>query len=178
MLQVTSNHKLEAIEHLLRRAAHRHDASILTVTHVGQHLPPGSAQDAFSFCVCQPELYAGLLAADIRIAAFVPCRMAAYSVEGGVVLEAMSPMEFCRLLNRPDLAPLTAPLEALLKSVMQEAAAPVAAEAQAVAGAPRRGLGATEDQMNVRGSIPQRIDCRGTKVEDMAGTGEHDAQGG
>jgi hypothetical protein len=32
--------------------------------------------------------------------------------------------------------------------------------------------------MNVRGSIPQRIDCHGTKLEDLAGTGEHDSKGG
>jgi hypothetical protein len=32
--------------------------------------------------------------------------------------------------------------------------------------------------MKVRGSIPQRIDCRGSKLEDVAGTGEHDSQGG
>jgi hypothetical protein len=40
------------------------------------------------------------------------------------------------------------------------------------------GIGATEDQMNVRGAIPQRIDKKGTKIEDMAGTGEHDGIGG
>jgi hypothetical protein len=40
------------------------------------------------------------------------------------------------------------------------------------------GIGATEDQMNVRGAIPQRIDKKGTKIEDMAGTGEHDGSGG
>ncbi len=32
--------------------------------------------------------------------------------------------------------------------------------------------------MNARGSIPQRIDRKGSKVEDLAGTGEHDAAGG
>ncbi len=40
------------------------------------------------------------------------------------------------------------------------------------------GIGATEEQMSTRGAIPQRIDKRGTKVEDMAGTGEHDSSGG
>ena len=39
-------------------------------------------------------------------------------------------------------------------------------------------IGATEDQMNVRGAVPQRIDKKGTKIEDMAGTGEHDGIGG
>ena len=40
------------------------------------------------------------------------------------------------------------------------------------------GIGATEDQMDARGTIPQRIDRIGTKVEDLAGTGEQDSPGG
>jgi len=41
-----------------------------------------------------------------------------------------------------------------------------------------RAIGATEDQVNSKATIPQRIDRRGTKVEDEAGTGEHDSAGG
>jgi hypothetical protein len=40
------------------------------------------------------------------------------------------------------------------------------------------GIGATEDQMDARATIPQRIDSRGTKVEDLAGTGQQDSPGG
>jgi hypothetical protein len=32
--------------------------------------------------------------------------------------------------------------------------------------------------VNSRAAIPQRVDCHGTKVEEIAGTGQHDAQGG
>jgi hypothetical protein len=32
--------------------------------------------------------------------------------------------------------------------------------------------------MDARATIPQRIDSHGTKVEDLAGTGEHDSPGG
>jgi len=32
--------------------------------------------------------------------------------------------------------------------------------------------------MNTRQMVAQRIDNRGTRVEDLAGTGEHDAPGG
>ncbi len=39
-------------------------------------------------------------------------------------------------------------------------------------------LGATEDEINMSGTVPQRIDKRGSKVEDLAGTGAHDAPGG
>ncbi len=39
-------------------------------------------------------------------------------------------------------------------------------------------IGATEDQIDVRATIPQRIDSHGAKVEDLAGTGEHDSAGG
>jgi hypothetical protein len=40
------------------------------------------------------------------------------------------------------------------------------------------GIGATEDQVDMRGTVPQRIDKIGTKIEDLAGTGEHDGSGG
>ena len=39
-------------------------------------------------------------------------------------------------------------------------------------------IGATEDQVDLKDTVPQRIDRIGTKVEDMAGTGEQDAPGG
>jgi hypothetical protein len=40
------------------------------------------------------------------------------------------------------------------------------------------GIGATEDEVDMRDTVPQRIDKKGTKVEDIAGTGEHDSSGG
>jgi uncharacterized protein (DUF302 family) len=177
MLQVSSKHTIGAVEGALRRAAHRHGASVLTTTHVGQHLPADSG-DALVFGICAGELYGALLAADLRTAAFLPWRIAAYTDEGGVTLAAMSPLDFCRLLNRPDLAPLALPLQDMLMHILQDAAETRAGAAQAAAGESRGALGATEEQMNVRGSIPQRIDCRGSKVEDMAGAGGHDSQGG
>jgi len=39
-------------------------------------------------------------------------------------------------------------------------------------------LGATEDQINLRAMVPQRTDRKGTKIEDLAGTGEYEAPGG
>lgn len=39
-------------------------------------------------------------------------------------------------------------------------------------------IGATEDQVDMRDTVPQRIDRKGTKVEDEAGTGKHDSAGG
>jgi uncharacterized protein (DUF302 family) len=178
MLQVPSPHALAAAEGALRRAAQREGSSVLAVTHVGQHLrESASSEDAFVFSVCAAELYAGLLAADIRMAAFLPCRIAAYNQGGRTVLASASPLDFCRTLGRADLAPLVAPLESLLLRIMEHAAGPQA-EATAAPGAHTGGLGATEEQMNVRGALPQRIDCRGTKVEELGGTGQHDAQGG
>jgi hypothetical protein len=38
--------------------------------------------------------------------------------------------------------------------------------------------GATENQMNMAGTVPQKVDRKGTKIEDTGGTGEHDSQGG
>lgn len=177
MLQVVSDHPLGATEPAVRRAARRNGASVLMVGYVGQHVPAGG-DDAIVFGICSPELYGALLAADIRMSAFLPCRIAAYSQAGRVTLASVSPLEFCRMLNRPDLASLATPIEALLVRIMEDAAAAAAAEESVAAGKHHGGLGATEDQMNVRGSIPQRIDCRGSKLEDVAGTGEHDSPGG
>jgi hypothetical protein len=39
-------------------------------------------------------------------------------------------------------------------------------------------LGATEDQMNARATVPQRTDHAGTKIEDLAGTGSYEVPGG
>ena len=39
-------------------------------------------------------------------------------------------------------------------------------------------IGATEDQVDMRDTVPQRTDRVGTKIEDLAGVGEHDAAGG
>ena len=39
-------------------------------------------------------------------------------------------------------------------------------------------LGATEDQVNLRAMVPQRTDRSGTKIEDLAGTGDYEAPGG
>jgi hypothetical protein len=179
MLQITCDHPLSAIEPALRRAAARRQASFLHAMHVGQHLPePHPGEDACVYVLCAAELYSGLLAADIRLAAFLPWRIAAHTRAGKLTLTAMSPLDACRLLDRLDLAPLAAPLEDLLRSLMEDAAQNAAASARPGTAARQAGLGATEDQMNARGAIPQRIDCRGTKVEDLGGTGEHDAQGG
>jgi hypothetical protein len=38
--------------------------------------------------------------------------------------------------------------------------------------------GATESQMNMAGTVAQKVDKQGTKLEDTGGTGEHDSQGG
>src|SRR5690348_6431112 len=39
-------------------------------------------------------------------------------------------------------------------------------------------VGATENQVNMDATVPQHVDDKGTRVEDIAGTGEHDSLGG
>ncbi|MGE5567654.1 MAG: DUF302 domain-containing protein [Rhodospirillales bacterium] len=177
MLQVTSEHEIGAVETAIRRAARRHGASVLAAVNVGQHLPDDSG-GAVVVGICAGELYGALLAADLRISAFLPCRIAAFVEAGRVTFASVSPLDFCRLVNRPDLTPLAAPLQELLMHIMQDAAQPLAAAEQSPAGAHRDSFGATEEQVSMRASIPQRIDCRGSKVEEIAGTGGHDSQGG
>jgi len=40
------------------------------------------------------------------------------------------------------------------------------------------GIGATEEQVDLRDTVPQRIDNKGSKVEDEAGNGQIDSSGG
>ena len=165
MLQVRSIHRLDQIEIALRLAAERHGGSILAISRV--------SPDADAFTLCLSALYSPLLAADTRFAAFLPVRVAACAHGEASVLETISPREFCRMLHRPDLEPLAVQLEDALRAIMEETARPMAHAASAPAGHL-----ATEDQINMRAAVPQRIDCHGTKVEELAGVGTHDAQGG
>jgi len=172
MLQIHATQRLDQIETGLRMAAVRHGGSVLAVSHVGHLLRPEhglEGADAVVFTLCFSGLYAALLRSDIRFAAFLPSRIAVCAKGGGVFLETISPREYCRLLHRPEVEPLAESLEDTLRLVMEETAHP------------RHGADehrATEDQINMRAALPQRIDCHGTKVEEMAGTGVHDSQGG
>ncbi len=163
MLQLHSTHRLDQIGPALRTAAERHGGSVLATGRVG---------DALGFTLCFSGLYDPLLSAEIRFAAFLPSRVAAWAKGDGVILETVSPREYCRLLHRPELEPLAETLEETLRLVMDEAAHQPHSYP-----APREHP-ATEDQVNMRAALPQRIDCHGTKVEELAGTGAHDAQGG
>ena len=179
MLQIHTTQRLHQIEFGLRKAAERHSGSVLSVSHVGQLLRPEQSPkeaDAIVFTLCFPDLYAPLLSSDIRFAGFLPSRVAVCTEGEGVFLEAISPREYCRLIYRPEVEPLAASLEDTLRLVMEEAAHRLPREAEA----PGRTVDhpATEDQVNMRAALPQRVDCRGTKVEELAGTGVIDSQGG
>ncbi len=181
MLQFKTVHRLDEVENVLRRVLQRRGATVHSVAHVGHVFEERGrqpAEDAYVYTVCQANLYAALMAGDIRFAAFLPWRIAAWTQGGAVALEAMSPRECCHLLNRPDLEQPAARLEALLRDAMEEASRPLPAAAQAGRGAVLSGIGATEGQVSIRGPVPQRIDCHGTKIEEIAGTGQHDSAGG
>jgi uncharacterized protein (DUF302 family) len=176
MIQVLSSQSIDEMESAIALAAQRHNGSVLATTHLGALL--GSEGDAVVFTVCQSELYKALLSADIRFAAFLPCRIAALRRANGVLLESVSPREFCRIIHRDDLEPLAAPLETSLREMMEDAARP--GQAMALAANPGSGArwGATEDQVNMRATVAQRIDRHGSKIEDLGGTGKPETLGG
>lgn len=178
MLSARTSRRIEEMESALCRAAQHRNMRVLAVTHLGRLLAPEktAAQDMYVFTVCHTSLYSSLLAADQRFAAILPCRIAARKEGGEVVLETLSPRTFCGFLGRPDLDALVGPLETLLVELMEDVARPAAAAASAAKG--DYTLGATEGQMNVRGTLPHRVDCHGTQVQDLAGTGEMDSPGG
>jgi hypothetical protein len=63
-------------------------------------------------------------------------------------------------------------------TVVVERAEPVAPPAAPSAFHANSGFGATEDQVDMKSTVAQRIDSHGTKVEDLGGVGGHDAKGG
>jgi hypothetical protein len=118
-----------------------------------------------------------LLAAEVRFAALLPYHIAAFEESGSIRLAAVSPVEFARAFHRPELDAPAAAAENFLNEILDEdeAARPLTL---AAGGHAESGFGATEDQMNMRGTVGQRIDNRGSKVEELAGTGEQDSRGG
>lgn len=168
ILERISSLKLEEIEGALRRCARRRRAGISPIESTGPSMV---------YAVLQPDLYERLLDADMRFAALLPCRIAVYTQNGNVHLVATSPADFSRSINRPELAGLAGAADALLNELLDEVSRP-AAMAATTAGGQLSALGATEDQVNMRAALPQRIDNRGSKLEEIAGTGQHDSQGG
>jgi uncharacterized protein (DUF302 family) len=150
--------KLTDIEPLIQRAAQRRMASISSVEPTGA---------AILFTLLKPDLYAQLLSAEIRFAVFLPCRIAAYEQGGGVKIAVLSPAEFARVFHSPEIDALAAALETLVKEIVTD-----------VTRSTSSAVGATEDQMNMRGTVGQRTDSSGSKIEDLAGTGEQDSPGG
>jgi Domain of unknown function DUF302 len=160
--------KPEDVETALRRALRRRRGSLAAVEQAGA---------ATVFTVVQPDLYAMLLAAEVRFAALLPCHIAAFEEAGSLKLAAVSPVGFARALGRPGLEAAAVAAENFLNEILDEAARPLTL-ATGKGGHAESGIGATEDQMNVRGTVGQRIDNRGSKVEELAGTGEQDSRGG
>jgi uncharacterized protein (DUF302 family) len=168
ILERVSSLRLSEIETVLRRAARRRRANVSAVEPLGP---------AIVFTLSQPDLYSQLLVADVRFSAFLPLRISAYEQAGSVTLLAASPVEFAQGLDHPEVAFLAANLENLVNEFLDETTRPAAMAAKP-GGHAESALGATEDQMNMRGTVPQRIDRHGSKVEEMAGTGEQDSPGG
>lgn len=180
MLRVNSNQSLAAIEAALVHAAQRRGINVLSIAHLNRLFQlSGNAlsKDAISLTVCRPDLSAALLEADIRFANFIPCRLTVIQEDGGVILESLTAAEICRLIGRPELEAAALPLENMLRELLEEAAR-AGRPGRPDAPAPAYEPGATEGMVSPRATIPQRIDCFGSKVEDLAGTGQHDAPGG
>jgi uncharacterized protein (DUF302 family) len=162
MLQVRSTHGFHATEMGLRMATEAEGGSVLAVTDMGAQV--------LSMTLCFQNLYAELLHADTRFAAFLPVRVAVCERAGATFLDSVSPRECCRAMHRPDLEPMALRLEERLRAVMERAAVTAAS-------APETHK-ATEEQINMRAALPQRVDCHGTKIEELAGTGKVESLGG
>jgi hypothetical protein len=81
------------------------------------------------------------------------------------------------------LAPILAAVGAIAAvvarfDVVVERSTPPESPAPPSAPATDSSVGATEDQVDMKGTVPQHVNDKGTKIEDIAGTGEIDSQGG
>jgi len=175
MLQIRSSVRMDDIESVLKEVAHHHNANVTVISHLGQ---PRQGREALVFTFYHPKLHAALLAADIRFAGFLPCRVAVWPEGEGTMLQALTPSEFCRILGRADVEALAAPLDSVLREILEAAAKPLTVSARMRPDVEASAWGATEDQVNMQATVAQRIDYRGTKIEDVAGTGAHDSSGG
>lgn len=144
--------KLLDVEPTLRDTAERMGATLTR----GDSLERGAV-----FSVSHP-LDKKLLSADVRFAAFLPCRIAAVEYRGGLKLVALSPIRFAEELHNPELGSDAAALENLLREILIDL----------------QQLPSTEDQVDMQGTVPPRVDSEGSKVEDQAGTGKQDSPGG
>lgn len=178
MLHARSSLRPDQVETTLVRAAQQHDIHLTAITHIGKlgASETNPCPEIRVFTLSQNTLYSALLVAEPRMAVVLPWRIAA-RVEGNeVILETLSPRDFCHWIARDDLDSLALPFETALQSLLDEASRPIGAVAAQARG--DHGLGATELQMNIRGALPHRLDSRGTHIEDLAGNGKLDAPGG
>lgn len=152
--------KLIDIEPVLWNAARNRGATLA-------HREPVTAGVVFT--IVHPVLYEKILSAEIRFAVFLPCRIAAFDHESGSRLIAMSPVQVAHDFQQADQA--AAALEHLLIEILDALADPAV-------GRIGTGVGATEDQVSMGGTVGQRIDSCGSKIEDLGGTGELDSPGG
>lgn len=101
---------------------------------------------------------------------------------GATFMEIPLTVATVSIIAAPVLAAVGAIATALsdFKIVVERAEKVAAAGSQhdAAPGARGSSMGATEDQVDMKATVGQRIDQKGTKVEDLAGTGKQDSPGG
>ena len=82
------------------------------------------------------------------------------------------------------LAPILAAVGAIaaliahFEIVVERTSPPAGAATETAHPATESSSGGTEDKVDMAGTVPQHVDEHGTKIEDIAGTGEHDSLGG
>jgi hypothetical protein len=78
------------------------------------------------------------------------------------------------------LAPILAAVGAIATLVarFQIVVERVVPNTSATSAATDASVGATEEQVDMKDTVAQRVDKKGTKLEDVAGSGQHDSMGG
>lgn len=125
IFKVRSNKLLDEVARRLEEAAARHKFGVMAIHNLrDKMLEKGVVfnRHCLIFEVCNPHQAKQVLEARMDISTALPCRIAIYSVDGGVELATLRPTELLALFNEPALDPVAEEVEAALMAMMQEAA--------------------------------------------------------
>lgn len=125
IFKVRSDKLLDEVARRLEQAAARHKFGVMAIHSLrDKMLEKGVVfnRHCLIFEVCNPHQAKQVLEARMDISTALPCRIAIYSVNGGVELATLRPTELLALFNEPALDPVAEEVEATLMAMMQEAA--------------------------------------------------------
>jgi uncharacterized protein (DUF302 family) len=125
LISIDSKKTMEALREDLPRACAAHAFGVLGMHDLRAKLrEKGHAleHETLVFEVCNPMQAKKVLDAHAEVATALPCRIAAWGVEGGTRLSTIRPTQLIAMFGAKDLASVASEVEVTLRSIMEEAA--------------------------------------------------------